>query len=179
MIAHLEGELKAQIMAAPERFIEPDPEAVLALLDLAKSGKRLLLITNSGWTYTKNIMAHALDPHLPEGMTWRDVFELVIVGARKPAFFASDPNVGRLLMAVGRAKIDKLDMQTVCLSIDQVDIIRNGEPASDYSEARGQAVMDQAAITIKISLGRGDARWTIWTCDLSHEYVRINAEYRT
>ncbi len=87
--AHVEGLLKADILADPDRFVEPDPEAALALLDQIKAGKRLLLITNSEWPYTRALMRHAFDRFLPGGMTWRDLFEVVIVQARKPDFFSS------------------------------------------------------------------------------------------
>jgi HAD superfamily 5'-nucleotidase-like hydrolase len=86
--AHMEGQLKAEIIADPDRFVEPDPELPLALLDQRQAGKRLLLITNSEWEYTRAMMAYAFDPHLPTGTTWRDVFDVAIVSARKPAFFS-------------------------------------------------------------------------------------------
>ena len=85
--AHLEGELKAEITAAPGTFVERDPDVALTLLDQREAGKRLLLITNSDWAYTDRMMAHALAPFLPAGTGWRDLFELVIVSARKPEFF--------------------------------------------------------------------------------------------
>jgi 5'-nucleotidase len=88
---HMEGALKAEIMEAPERFVEPDPDLPLALLDLQHAGKKCLLITNSEWSYTQALMAHAFDPFLPEGSTWRDLFHVVIVQARKPSFF-THPN---------------------------------------------------------------------------------------
>jgi len=84
---HLEGKLKAEIAQHPEDYVALDSEAPLALLDQKAAGKKLLLITNSEWEYTRRMMAFAFDPHLPEGMGWRDLFDLVIVGARKPAFF--------------------------------------------------------------------------------------------
>jgi 5'-nucleotidase len=87
---HIEGTLKAEIMADPEPFIDLDPEAPLALLDQLRSGKRLMLISNSEWQYARTVMAFAYDRFLPDGMTWRDLFELVIVGARKPGFFLYD-----------------------------------------------------------------------------------------
>jgi 5'-nucleotidase len=87
--AHVEGQLKAEILADPDRFVEPDPEAPLALLDQRRAGKKLLLITNSEWSYTRALMAYAFDRFLPEGVGWRDLFDLVIVAARKPAFFES------------------------------------------------------------------------------------------
>ena len=87
---HIEGTLKAEIMADPEPFIDLDPQAPLALLDQLRSGKRLMLISNSEWEYARTVMAYAYDPFLPDGMTWRDLFELIIVGARKPSFFLYD-----------------------------------------------------------------------------------------
>jgi HAD superfamily 5'-nucleotidase-like hydrolase len=84
---HMEGHLKAEIASAPERYVVPDPEAALALLDQKAAGKRLLLITNSEWTFTEKMMTHAYDRHLPGDMTWRQLFDVVIVSARKPAFF--------------------------------------------------------------------------------------------
>ena len=86
--AHLEGRLKADILAEPERFVDADPRVPLALLDQKHAGKKVLLITNSEWSYAAPILAHAFDPHLPGDMTWRDLFDLAIVGARKPAFFS-------------------------------------------------------------------------------------------
>lgn len=86
--AHMEGQLKAEIVADPDRFVDLDPDAPLALVDQQKAGKKLLLITNSEWDYTRAMMSYAFDQFLPSGITWRDLFELVIVSARKPAFFA-------------------------------------------------------------------------------------------
>uniref|UniRef100_A0A1D1YCH6 Cytosolic purine 5'-nucleotidase n=1 Tax=Anthurium amnicola TaxID=1678845 RepID=A0A1D1YCH6_9ARAE len=85
--AHVEGQLKSEIMAAPQRFIEPDPELPLALLDQKEAGKRLLLITNSDYHYTNKMMQHAFNRFLPNDMGWRDLFDMVIVSARKPEFF--------------------------------------------------------------------------------------------
>lgn len=85
--AHMEGALKAEIVADPDRFIVPDPETALALLDQRAAGKKLLLISNSEWVYTRAVMTHAFDRFLPAGMTFRDLFDVLIVGARKPEFF--------------------------------------------------------------------------------------------
>ena len=85
---HVEGTLKAEITADPARFIDLDPDAALALLDQKRAGKRLMLISNAEWEYAREIMTFAFDPFLGPGETWRDLFELVIVGARKPAFFS-------------------------------------------------------------------------------------------
>jgi len=84
---HFEGRLKAEIVSDPERYVVLDPKAALTLMDQKVSGKKLLLITNSDWNYTSFMMAYAFDRFLPEGMHWRDLFELVIVSARKPDFF--------------------------------------------------------------------------------------------
>ena len=97
----------------------------------------------------------------------------------KTAFFASDPNWGRILAAVGRSGVKNLDINSLEIYLDDVCLVRNGGRAKDYTEARGQAVMDQTEITVRVDLKRGDAETTIWTCDLSYEYVKINAEYRT
>src|SRR5690606_24704389 len=86
--AHLEGLLKAEIVADPDRFVVRDPEIPLTLLDQKEAGKKILLITNSEWAYTAPMLAYAFDPFLPDGMTWRDLFDLALVGARKPAFFS-------------------------------------------------------------------------------------------
>lgn len=97
----------------------------------------------------------------------------------KTALFASDPNWGRILAAVGRAGVEQLNIDSVNIYLDTVCIVRNGSVADDYSEEKGQIVMDQEEITIRVELGGGNASATIWTSDLSHEYVRINAEYRS
>jgi len=85
--AHLEGELKAEVMADPERFVALDPELPVALLDLKHAGKQLLLVTNSEWSYTVAMMSYGFDRFLPRGMSWRELFDLVIVKAGKPGFF--------------------------------------------------------------------------------------------
>ncbi|NNG13030.1 MAG: bifunctional glutamate N-acetyltransferase/amino-acid acetyltransferase ArgJ, partial [Halobacteria archaeon] len=97
----------------------------------------------------------------------------------KTALFASDPNWGRILAAVGRSGIPDLALEGVEIYLDDVCLIRGGEPATEYIEAAGQAVMDRDAFTIRVVLGRGEFFEQVWTCDLSYDYVRINAEYRT
>ncbi|ESS70458.1 arginine biosynthesis bifunctional protein ArgJ [Methyloglobulus morosus KoM1] len=97
----------------------------------------------------------------------------------KTAFFASDPNWGRILAAVGRAGIEDMILEDVQINLDDVCIVRNGGVASDYTEAAGQQVMKQEEITITIKLGRGQAKQEVLTCDFSYDYVKINAEYRT
>ena len=97
----------------------------------------------------------------------------------KTALYASDPNWGRILAAIGRAGLADLDIGRVVLYLDEVCIVRDGGRAPEYTEAAGQAVMDRDELTIRVLLGRGEAATTVWTCDLSHDYVTINAEYRT
>jgi len=97
----------------------------------------------------------------------------------KTALFASDPNWGRLVMAVGKAGVVDLDQHRVNLFLDDVSIVRNGQRAAEYREEDGQRVFDQKEITLRVELGRGNASECVWTSDFSHEYVRINAEYRT
>jgi glutamate N-acetyltransferase/amino-acid N-acetyltransferase len=97
----------------------------------------------------------------------------------KTAFFASDPNWGRILAAIGRAKVERLDVARVAIWLNDVCVVRNGGLADDYTEARGAAVMRGGEITVRIELGLGQASARVWTCDFSHDYVRINAEYRT
>ena len=97
----------------------------------------------------------------------------------KTALFAGDPNWGRILAAVGRARVQNLAIAGVGIWLDDVCIVRNGGRAADYSEQAGQRVMQQAEFLIRIVLGRGAADARVLTCDLSYDYVRINAEYRT
>jgi glutamate N-acetyltransferase/amino-acid N-acetyltransferase len=97
----------------------------------------------------------------------------------KTALFASDPNWGRILAAVGYAGVPDLDVSKIDVFLGEVCIASQGGRASTYTEAQGAAVMAREEITICIELGRGDCSETIWTTDLSHEYVKINAEYRT
>ncbi|MEN9435844.1 MAG: hypothetical protein RIR09_499 [Pseudomonadota bacterium] len=97
----------------------------------------------------------------------------------KTAFFASDPNLGRILAAVGYAGIADLDPDRIDLYLDDVHVAKNGGRNPDYREEDGQRVMKQSEITVRVSLGRGDASDTVWTCDLSHDYVTINADYRS
>jgi glutamate N-acetyltransferase/amino-acid N-acetyltransferase len=118
-----------------------------------------------------------------QGLTEADCLEVAQTIAHSPlvktAFFASDPNWGRILAAVGRARIPHLDVGKVSIYLDGVCIVRDGGRAPDYTEAQGLAVMQQAEIRVRVLLGSGTAQARLWTCDLSHDYVRINAEYRT
>ena len=97
----------------------------------------------------------------------------------KTAFFASDPNLGRILAAVGYAGVSDLDVEKVDLYLDDVLVAKSGCRHPEYREADGQRVMKQSEITVRIALNRGNAETRVWTCDLSHDYVRINADYRS
>jgi glutamate N-acetyltransferase/amino-acid N-acetyltransferase len=97
----------------------------------------------------------------------------------KTAFFASDPNLGRILAAVGYAGIADLDQTGIDLYLDDVHVAVKGGRNPSYREEDGQRVMKQTEITVRVVLGRGDAADTVWTCDLSHDYVTINADYRS
>jgi len=97
----------------------------------------------------------------------------------KTAFFASDPNLGRILAAVGYAGIDDLDQTGIDLHLDDVHVVVRGGRNPTYREEDGQRIMGRSEITVRIGLGRGEACDTVWTCDLSHDYVTINADYRS
>ncbi|MDO8177521.1 MAG: bifunctional glutamate N-acetyltransferase/amino-acid acetyltransferase ArgJ [Undibacterium sp.] len=97
----------------------------------------------------------------------------------KTAFFASDPNLGRILAAIGYAGVNDLDVSKLDMYLDDVLVAKNGGRNPEYREEDGQRVMKQSEITIRVKLARGEASTTVWTCDLSHEYVSINADYRS
>jgi glutamate N-acetyltransferase/amino-acid N-acetyltransferase len=97
----------------------------------------------------------------------------------KTAFFASDPNLGRILAAIGYAGVADLDVSKIDLYLDDVWVAKQGGRNPDYREEDGKRVMQQSEIGVRVMLARGDARAQVWTCDLSHEYVSINADYRS
>lgn len=97
----------------------------------------------------------------------------------KTAFFASDPNWGRILAAIGRSGVPGLNLEQVSLYLSEVGIVHNGVLDPDYTEIRGRAVMQRDEITIRVELGRGDVCARVWTCDFSYDYVKINGEYRS
>ena len=117
------------------------------------------------------------------GLTESDCLAVAYTVAHSPlvktAFFASDPNWGRILAAVGRAPVERLEFSKLAIHLNDVCVVRQGAPDNDYTEARGIAVMRLPEILIRIDLGVGIATARIWTSDLSHDYVRINAEYRS
>jgi glutamate N-acetyltransferase/amino-acid N-acetyltransferase len=97
----------------------------------------------------------------------------------KTALFASDPNWGRILAAIGRAPVATMNIHKVSFWLNDYQIVKNGEPVETYEESQAAAIMEQEEIVVRISLDRGEAKVRLWTCDLSYDYVRINAEYRT
>jgi glutamate N-acetyltransferase/amino-acid N-acetyltransferase len=97
----------------------------------------------------------------------------------KTAFFASDPNLGRILAAVGKAHVHDLDAAKVGLQLGAVKVVEHGARAGSYTEEQGKAVMKPAEILVRVTLGRGIESATVWTCDFSYEYVKINADYRS
>ncbi len=115
--------------------------------------------------------------------TVNDALEVAYTVAHSPlvktALFASDPNWGRILAAVGRARVERLNVDNIAIWLNDVAIVSQGGRDENYQEAAGQAEMDKDELVIRIDLGQGDVSESVWTSDLSHDYVRINAEYRT
>ncbi|MFL0804427.1 MAG: bifunctional glutamate N-acetyltransferase/amino-acid acetyltransferase ArgJ [Agarilytica sp.] len=117
------------------------------------------------------------------GENEKECFDVAYAIAHSPlvktAMFAADPNWGRIVAAIGYAGVESLDANKVRVWLDDVTIVEHGGKAASYKEEDGQRVFDQERFTIKVDLGRGDAAELLWTTDLSHEYIRINAEYRS
>jgi len=118
-----------------------------------------------------------------QGKDCRECLDVAYTIAHSPlvktAFFASDPNWGRILAAVGRSGLQGMVLEDISIYLDDTCIVENGGVAGSYTEAQGQAVMDKEEITIRVVLGRGQENECVWTTDLSYDYVKINAEYRT
>ncbi len=135
-------------------------------------------IVRDGEGATKFITIDVVD-----GPSEADCLEVAYAIANSPlvktAFFASDPNWGRILAAAGRARVARLAVERVAIWINDVCVVRAGGRAPDYTEAAGQAAMQPAEIVVRVSLGLGSASARVWTCDFSHDYVSINAEYRS
>ncbi len=138
---HMEGLLKAEVVAHPEQFVVLDPDTPKALLDQRAAGKKLLLITNSEWGYTRDIMSYSFDRYLPAGQTWRDLFDLIIVGSRKPNFFTERPPLfdladeteGLLRPNIGGLTLGKIyfggcaAQVEACLGLDGEEILYVGD----------------------------------------------------
>jgi len=149
---------------------------MLALNDICRELAQLIVRDGEGATKFISI-------EVVGGRTQAECSDVAYTIAHSPlvktALFASDPNWGRILAAVGRAGVAELDLNAVTIHLGPVCIVKDGGRAADYTEEQGQKVMDESEITIRVNLARGEAQTTVWTCDFSYDYVRINAEYRT
>jgi glutamate N-acetyltransferase/amino-acid N-acetyltransferase len=147
-----------------------------AMLDIAKKLAQAIVRDGEGATKFMTVQVEG-------GKTGEECRKVAYAIAHSPlvktAFFASDPNLGRILAAVGYAGIDDLDQTKIDLYLDDVLVAKNGGRHPGYVEADGQRVMKQSEITVRVVLGRGAASDTVWTCDFSYDYVKINADYRS
>jgi glutamate N-acetyltransferase/amino-acid N-acetyltransferase len=167
-----------QAQHAPVTSLDsPDGQALRAAM-MAIAKKLAQAIVRDGEGATKFITVQ-----VEGGKTGEECRKVAYAIAHSPlvktAFFASDPNLGRILAAVGYAGIDDLDQTKIDLYLDEVLVAKNGGRHVDYLEADGQRVMKQREITVRVVLGRGEVADTVWTCDLSYDYVKINADYRS
>lgn len=164
--------------AAPEITANSEDYAVFAdaLMSVCKQLAELIIRDGEGATKLIRIV-------VSEAINDEEAVRVAKTIAHSPlvktAFFASDPNWGRILAAVGRAGVENMVLEDVQLYLGEVCIVRNGGCADDYTEEAGQAVMNQQEITVTVKLGRGEAIQEVLTCDFSYDYVKINAEYRT
>ncbi len=147
-----------------------------AILDVSKTLAELIVRDGEGATKLMKIVVSEAANDAEAVQVAKTIAHSPLV---KTAFFASDPNWGRILAAVGRAGVEAMELEKIRIYLDDVCIVRDGGRAEDYTEEAGQAVMNQAEIIIGVKLGRGEAIQTVLTCDFSYDYVKINAEYRT
>jgi glutamate N-acetyltransferase / amino-acid N-acetyltransferase len=147
-----------------------------AMMDIARQLAQAIVRDGEGATKFMTIQVES-------GKTAEECRKVAYAIAHSPlvktAFFASDPNLGRILAAVGYAGIADLDQTKIDLYLDEVLVAKNGGRHTGYVEADGQRVMKQSEITVRVALGRGTATDTVWTCDFSYDYVKINADYRS
>jgi glutamate N-acetyltransferase/amino-acid N-acetyltransferase len=163
---------------APEITADSEYYAVFAdaVLAACKQLAELIIRDGEGATKLMRIVVEQAASQAEAAQVGKTIAHSPLV---KTAFFASDPNWGRILAAVGRAGVQNMVLEDVQIYLDDVCIVKNGGRAESYTEEAGQRVMDQEEITIRVSLGRGDAVQEVLTCDFSYDYVKINAEYRT
>lgn len=147
-----------------------------AILDVMKALAELIVRDGEGATKLMRIVVSQAVSDAEAVQVAKTIAHSPLV---KTAFFASDPNWGRILAAVGRAGVIEMELEKIEIYLDDVCIVKNGGRADDYTEEAGQAVMNQAEIQIGVKLGRGAFSQTVLTCDFSYDYVKINAEYRT
>ena len=164
--------------AAPEILVDSGNYNIFsaAILEVAKKLAELIVRDGEGATKLMRIV-------VSEAVSDAEAVQVAKTIAHSPlvktAFFASDPNWGRILAAVGRAGVIEMELEKIRIYLDNVCIVRDGGRAIDYTEEAGQIVMNQAEIIIGVKLGRGEFTQTVLTCDFSYDYVKINAEYRT
>lgn len=163
---------------APIEHLDSGDGAVLRDAVIAVSTQLAQAIVRDGEGATKFITVR-IDGGTTEAECELAAYAIAHSPLVKTAFFASDPNLGRILAAVGYAGIADLDQTLIDLHLDDVHVVRQGGRHPDYREEHGQRVMKQSEITVRVSLNRGPASATVWTCDLSLDYVRINADYRS
>ena len=148
----------------------------IALNELTKTLAHMIVRDGEGATKFVEIRTSGLD-------TAEDCLEVAYTVAHSPlvktALFASDANWGRILAAVGRSKVTGISIENIDIYLNNLQIIASGEPSLDYTESRGSAEMQKSEITIRIDLGDANTTESVWTTDLSYDYVKINAEYRT
>jgi glutamate N-acetyltransferase/amino-acid N-acetyltransferase len=165
---------------APIAPIEAGSEAhnifAKALLTVSKQLAELIIRDGEGATKLMRIIIEQAQSDAEAVRVAKTIAHSPLV---KTAFFASDPNWGRILAAVGRAGVEAMVLDDVQIYLNEVCIVRNGGVADDYTEQEGQQVMNQTEITITVKLNRGVAVQEVLTCDFSYDYVKINAEYRT
>ena len=167
------GQSGVEISADNTELLELFKQELQALMqDLAHA------IVRDGEGATKFITIK-VESAASQGEALKTAFDIAHSPLVKTALFASDPNWGRILAVVGRAGIEALDLESLKIYLGDVCIVSAGGRDSQYTEEAGQAVMDQEEITIRVVLNRGDFSETVWTTDLSHEYVSINADYRS
>ncbi|RSZ58628.1 bifunctional glutamate N-acetyltransferase/amino-acid acetyltransferase ArgJ [Massilia atriviolacea] len=151
-------------------------ELKTAVTDIARSLAQMIIRDGEGATKFITVTVE-------EGASMEECRKIAYSIAHSPlvktAFFASDPNLGRILCAIGYAGVDDLDVTKLDLYLDDVLVAKSGGRNPAYQEADGQRVMQKSEITVRVRLGRGAHSATVWTCDLSHEYVTINADYRS
>lgn len=147
-----------------------------AILEVSKQLAELIVRDGEGATKLMRITVSEAQSETEAVQVAKTIAHSPLV---KTAFFASDPNWGRILAAVGRAGVENMELEKIRIYLDNVCIVENGGRATSYTEEAGQAVMNQTEIEIGVKLGRGEFSQTVLTCDFSYDYVKINAEYRT
>jgi len=146
------------------------------LNDLCETLAKAIIRDGEGATKLINVV---VENGLDEAECTKVAYAIAHSPLVKTAFFACDPNWGRILAAVGYAGVENIDIDKVEIYLDDVCIVQQGGIADSYTEEQGQRVMKNTEITVRVNLQRGQAKTTVWTCDFSYDYIKINAEYRT